>query len=80
MNILLDQHLTELESHNRELLAMNAKLRKENEHLVKMQVLHENVRFALMNLPVCMNDSCELKPLSEAVSELLARHGVNIAH
>lgn len=57
---LLDQHLIELESHSRELIVMNAKLRKDNEAMrallasVNRQTSYTGV------CPVCRAlDDCE---------------------
>ncbi len=62
MNILLDQHLIELESHNRELIVMNAKLRKDNEamrEMLELIYLHAN---ADRRCPVCDHDVWECEP------------------
>ncbi len=64
---LLDQHLTELESHTRELAKMNERLRRENERLKAMLSAEETLLESLDRFPVCVNEDCELRPLSEVI-------------
>lgn len=65
MNTLLEQHLTELESHNRELIAMNAKLRKENEAMLALLNTIDNTRAIYDCCPVCLGTLQECKPSCE---------------
>jgi hypothetical protein len=65
MNTLLDQHLTELESHNRELLAMNAKLQKENGKMRALLELIDKKSSSMDLCPVCSGDSDDCEPSCE---------------
>ena len=68
MNTLLDQHLTELESHNRELLAMNAKLQKENGKMRALLELIDKKSSSMDLCPVCSGDSDDCEPSCEGIA------------
>ncbi len=74
MNTLLEQHLTELESHNRELLAMNAKLRKENEHLLSLLEAVNKNAYDTYRCSVChfYSGDCALSCKGREIAALFA--------
>lgn len=62
---LLDQHLIELESHSRELTAMNDRLRKENGKMRALLELIDKKSSSMDLCPVCSGDSDDCEPSCE---------------